>query len=94
MKESPPSLLGLSTLLSKQALKREEVSKSECLLQIILGSTDFSLPPPTETQHPYSKKEPFDKKTGPLLLQPIFQPNQGICLVQFLGDPLRRDEKP
>lgn len=84
MKESPPSpgAQHRSEQASKQALNREEDSKSECLLQIILGEYRLSSPNPAETQNPYSKEEPL-QSTDPSLFQCIFQPSQSIHIVHF-----------
>lgn len=66
-------LLGLSTVLSKQALNRGEDSTPECLLQVILG--EYRLPSPNpEIQNPYSKEEPFDKTQTLLCSNASFNP--------------------
>lgn len=59
-----------------------------------LGSTDFPLPPPAETQNPYSKKEPFDKTQALLCSNTSFNPVKVSAWYSFSGDPQAEMRSP
>lgn len=78
---------------SKQALQREEDSRSESFLQVILGEYKLPSPTPTETQNPYSKeKKPFQKTQALFCSNPSVNPIKVSASTDFQVTPKQGGE--